>query len=243
MGRKSCFYQPPFYVARPGAEVHAYPEQWATVGFEGLRVVLFVNLPQRFFGSAFELELHDVDVAVCLQHEVHTSLGGVIFHLGIESHQLEDNEKHVLVVQFAVADKFVGGVGKETLQAAEEGIGLSGFYLTYKLLYLERCLYLVEAGVERHQELDEPFFHFPVGEAEAVESEPWVVLLNREVSALEDDGQWVFVAIDAVQHVGVGFCMGHLLQVVVVAFQQFHQIGGGARLRTNSCRTPACRRC
>ena len=62
MGRKSCFYQPPFYVARPGAEVHAYPEQWATVGFEGLRVVLFVNLPQRFFGSAFELELHDVDV-------------------------------------------------------------------------------------------------------------------------------------------------------------------------------------
>ena len=116
MGRKSCFYQPPFYVARPGAEVHAYPEQWATVGFEGLRVVLFVNLPQRFFGSAFELELHDVDVAVCLQHEVHTSLGGVIFHLGIESHQLEDNEKHVLVVQFAVADKFVGGVGKETLQ-------------------------------------------------------------------------------------------------------------------------------
>ena len=40
-----------------------------------------------------------------------------------------------------VADKFVGGVGKETLQAAEEGIGLSGFYLTYKLLYLERCLY------------------------------------------------------------------------------------------------------
>ena len=96
MGRKSCFYQPPFYVARPGAEVHAYPEQWATVGFEGLRVVLFVNLPQRFFGSAFELELHDVDVAVCLQHEVHTSLGGVIFHLGIESHQLEDNEKHVI---------------------------------------------------------------------------------------------------------------------------------------------------
>ena len=65
--------------------------------------MLFVNLPQRFFGSAFELELHDVDVAVCLQHEVHTSLGGVIFHLGIESHQLEDNEKHVLVVQFAVA--------------------------------------------------------------------------------------------------------------------------------------------
>ena len=84
MGRKSCFYQPPFYVARPGAEVHAYPEQWATVGFEGLRVVFFVNLPQRFFGSAFELELHDVDVAVCLQHEI-DHLDGKVFveHLSL----------------------------------------------------------------------------------------------------------------------------------------------------------------
>lgn len=133
-------------------------------------------------------------------------------------------------MQFQVAHQLVGRVGKEALQATEEGVGLAGTYLLNKLLYLERSLYLVEAGIIRYEELDEPLFHLPVWEAEAIKPELLVVVLYRKISALEDDWQRFFVTVDAVQHIGVSFGMRHVLQVVVVALQQFHQVGGRACL-------------
>ena len=125
-------------------------------------------LGDGLFSGAFQLEFNHVDVVRSFYHEVNPSFGRMIFCLGIETYQFEDDEEHVLVVPFQLACQFVGSIGKESLQTFEKGFRLSGAYLTYKFLYLKRRFYLRETGVERYQELDKPFLYFPVGKSEAV---------------------------------------------------------------------------
>ena len=46
-----------------------------------------------------------------------------------------------------------------------------------------------------------------------------------------DDGDGIVRSgVDAVQHVGVGLGVGHVVQVVIRSFQQLHQVSGRARL-------------
>lgn len=65
----------------------------------------------------------------------------MILHIGIEPDKLEDDKQNILVMPFQITDQLVRGIGKETLQAAEEGIGLAAFDLADKFAYLERGLY------------------------------------------------------------------------------------------------------
>lgn len=73
---------------------------------KGVGVMLFFYLGDGLFGSAFQFELHHVDVVRSFYHEVNPSFGRMIFCLGIETYQFEDNEEHVLVVPFQLARSF-----------------------------------------------------------------------------------------------------------------------------------------
>ena len=79
-----------------------------------------------------------------MQYKVYPALRSVILRFYIETHQFENDEEHILIVQLQFFHQFVGSIGKETLQAAEESIGLSSLYFLYKLLYFKRCFNLVE---------------------------------------------------------------------------------------------------
>ena len=67
-------HQPAVDVARLAAEVDAHAEDPARVRDEGAGIVFVLNLPQGLFGGAVQLELHDVDEAVGLQHQVDAPL-------------------------------------------------------------------------------------------------------------------------------------------------------------------------
>ena len=62
----------------------------------------------------------------------------MVFCFYIEPNQFEDDEQDVLVVYFQIANQFVGSVSKETLQAGEESLRITGFNLLYEMDDLER---------------------------------------------------------------------------------------------------------
>ena len=52
-----------------------------------------------------------------MQNEVYAAPAGVILHFDIETYQLKDDEKYILVMQFLFTDNLVCSVCKEALQA------------------------------------------------------------------------------------------------------------------------------
>lgn len=64
--------------------------------------MLFVDLAQGFFGSAFQLELHHINIVRGLHDKVNATFRSVVFRLRVESQKFEDNEKHVLIVAFQI---------------------------------------------------------------------------------------------------------------------------------------------
>lgn len=94
------FFDVPGFVA----EIDADLEQLPGVGLERASVMLFLDLPQRFFRRFFHLEFHHVDVLVGLHHEVDPSFRGVILlHLHVEPDETEPDEQHVLVMDFQIS--------------------------------------------------------------------------------------------------------------------------------------------
>ena len=75
--------------------------------------MLFFYLGDGLFGSAFQFELHHVDVLLGLKDKVNAALGGMVLHLRIEAHQLEHNEQHVLIMKLQLAGKFVRRISEE----------------------------------------------------------------------------------------------------------------------------------
>ena len=88
----------------------------------------------------------------------------MIFGLYIEAYQLEDNEQYILEVHFQVADKFVGGIGKEALQAAEESVVIALTHFADKHLNFKRRFHLIRICIERQQETNKTFFYFTIRE-------------------------------------------------------------------------------
>ena len=77
--------------------------------------MLVIYLLQGFFGRTIQFKFHDINEFVCLQDKIDAPFACMIFHFGIEADQFKDNEKHILVMQFLIANHFVGGISKETL--------------------------------------------------------------------------------------------------------------------------------
>ena len=119
-------------------EIDPYPEQRPCVGSERQSVLLVLDLLQCLFRRTVQFELHNIDVAVGLQHQVDASARSMVFCFYIEPNQFEDDEQDVLVVYFQIANQFVGSVGKETLQADEESLRITRFNLLYEMDDLER---------------------------------------------------------------------------------------------------------
>ena len=109
-----------------------------------------MDLLQGLFGTAIQFKFHDVNVIVSFQHEIHTSLGSVILDFRVKTYQLEDDEKHVLIVPFLFTDQLVRSIGQKTFQSIEKGIQLPCTYFTNEFLYFKWSFYLVEPGVKRH---------------------------------------------------------------------------------------------
>ena len=78
--------------------------------------MLVVDLLQGILGTAIQFKLHDIDIIFGLQHEIHATLGSVILYFRVKTYQLEDNEKHVLIMPFLFADQFVRSIGQEAFQ-------------------------------------------------------------------------------------------------------------------------------
>ena len=182
-------YHPTLDIARSITEIHPYLEYLAAVRCKRQCVLLVVNLLQSLFRSAVQFEFHYINVLVGLQYKVYPALRSVILRFYIETHQFENDEEHILIVQLQFFHQFVGSIGKETLQAAEESIGLSSLYFLYKLLYFKRCFNLVETCIVRYEESNKTFFHLTIGKAETINSKTFIIPLYREITALENYGQ------------------------------------------------------
>ena len=142
------FNNPPLYPPDFVAEVDTDLIEGSSVGGKGGSIAFLIDLADGFFGSAVQLELHDVDVAVGLHYHVYATVGRAVFCLSVEAQQLEDDEEHVLVVPFQVACQLVGCVGKEALEAAHEGVGVAAFHFMDKVDNLESRIGLRCVGVE-----------------------------------------------------------------------------------------------
>ena len=111
--------------------------------------MLFIDLLQRFFGCAVQLELHDIDEFVRLENQINATGTCVVFRLHVETYKLEDDKEYILIVQFQVTNQFIGSIGEEALQTAEESITVSRFYLVDKLPDLKRSSHCIGIGIER----------------------------------------------------------------------------------------------
>ena len=92
--------------------------------------MLVMDLLQSFLGTTIQFKLHDVDILLGFQHEIHASLGSVVLDFRVETDQFEDDEKHVLIMPFLLADQFVRSIGQEAFQSIKKGLQLSCTYFT-----------------------------------------------------------------------------------------------------------------
>ena len=80
-------------------------------------------------------------------------------------------------------------------------------------------------------ELKEPFFHFPVREAQFIYARLRYIALDGQVTALVDYRYRIGRrSINAVKNIGGRLLVGHPVQVVLVLLQQFDQVGRRACL-------------
>ena len=107
------------------AEIHPDAEHTPGIGGKRVGITAFGNLAERLFGCAVQLKFHHVDEAVGLKHQVYPTAGSVIFHPGVETHEAENDEKYILIMQLQVADQLVRRTGHKAPQAAEERLGIA----------------------------------------------------------------------------------------------------------------------
>jgi len=88
-------------------------------------------------GSAVKLELHHIAELGSLDHKVNAAFTRVALRLGVESHQLEEQPQHILVVVLQITEEFVRCVGEECAQALDELDGIAGTDVLNEITYLE----------------------------------------------------------------------------------------------------------
>ena len=121
------FFNYPFFnITGFRTEIYSYFKEFPFIHLERKSVMLVIYLLQCFFCRTVQFKFHDIDEFVCLQDKVDASFACMIFHFGIEADQFKNDEKHVLVMQFLIANHFVGGICKEALQATEERTVIAG---------------------------------------------------------------------------------------------------------------------
>lgn len=96
-------YNPLLNVSRLVTEVHANLEQLPAVLLERLCIAFLVNLRHGLLGGTVQLEFHHIDETVRLQHQVNASVRGVTFCIDIETQELVNDEKHILIMKFKIA--------------------------------------------------------------------------------------------------------------------------------------------
>ena len=136
--------------------------------------------------------------------------------IDVEPQQFVNDEKHILIVKFKIAHQLVRGIRKETAQTLEESVNVSGTQLHHELLYFERSLHFVEAGIERYQKLDETLFYLSIREAETIKAELLVITLYGEIPTLKNHRNGVFVTIDAIQNISVSLNVRHAFQIIMI---------------------------
>ena len=155
----------------------------------------------------------------------------MIFHLRIQTNQAENDEQHILVMQFQIAGQFIGRVGKEGLETLEKGVHVALTDLTYETLDLESGIHHVDRGIIGQQVFDKPLFYLSVREAQRIESKFRIVGLNCQITALIDHRNGIVRGgVDAVQDACAGLRVRHIIKVIFRPFQQLHQIGRCTRL-------------
>ena len=102
---------------------------------------------------------------------------------------------------FLFADQFVRSVSQKAFQSIEKGIQLPCLDLVDKFLNFKWSLNFVESGVKRHQKIDKTLFHLFVWESKAIKSKTFIIAFYREVPALENHGDGLFVTVNAIQYV------------------------------------------
>ena len=143
MFKDSCLHpllQIPLNVPLLTAEIRANQSNLLAACEERLGVVFLLDLSHRLFGSAVVFELENIDVIGCLDGHIYATVGGVIFRLCVESAEVAQDEKDVLVVVFSVLDEVVRNVCEERLEAGHETANVTGFHFFYKTAYLKASL-------------------------------------------------------------------------------------------------------
>ena len=181
-----------------------FVDRTAVLG-ERFGVAFCADLRQSLFRAAVQLEFHDVYVVLCLENQINPSAAGMVFHLYVEPHQLENDVKNVLVTRHDFFHETLDLVGR---------------------------LADAHGSVVGQQEPEEPLFHLPVGEAQRVVLKHPVIPLDGQVTALVDDGDGIRGSrVDVVQYRLTGDDVLQFLDRVVVQFEQLDQIRRRSRFK------------
>ena len=132
--------------------------------------MLLVYLTQGFLSGTIQFELHDIGEMIGLQYQVHTPLGSVIFHMGIETEYSKNNEKNVLIVTFHIKPgcQIVGNACKESGETPEERLIIDSFFLEDKLQDFEIFFFVCLPVIKRLLVFDETFLHLTVWKPKAI---------------------------------------------------------------------------
>ena len=157
---------------------------FASVRLIRYQVTFIINLLQGLFCRAVQFELEDVNVFRGLHYGVRTAFSTFHFRLRELAHQLEDKVEHYLIVTFGLCVQFVGEVGKEGLQAGEEGVVIACTQFLHKLTDIKSLVAVRHRSVVWYQKVDKTIADFVVGELQQVIAKLLVVVLNGEITTL-----------------------------------------------------------
>ena len=225
------FHYPLVDVPGLAAEVHTYAVNFTAVLCEREGVLFILYLFKCILCAPVQLELHDIYIAVGLQHQVYPASRCMVFHFRVQPRQSEHYEKDVLVMQLDVLRQLVRAVRQERLQTFHEAVDVARFDVGYEVPDRESAPRLLQWSVIRKEELEEPFFHFPVREAQFIYARLRDIALDGQVTALVNHRYRIGRRrIDAVKDIGGRLLVRHPVQVVLMFLQQFDQIGRSPRL-------------
>ena len=116
-----------------------------------------------------------------------------------------------VTIRLQTGNRFVWGVGKETLQTTD----------------FKRRLRSADMGIIGQQVFDKTLFHFHIRETKPIYTKFRIIPLDRQVAALVNHRDRIRIdRIHAVKRIRLGLFMRQTVQIILITFQEFNQIGG-----------------
>ncbi len=161
----SLYYLPLVDTPFLSRKVQTHLEQLTRIGGKWLGIAFLLYLLQGDVGTLVDLQLEDVDVFFRLHQDVHSSIGGMAFHLYIKTKQGKEHIHRIVEIQLLVAHQGIVAISEEGLQTVHEAFCVTCPNLPNEIGDVECRLVFLFGCVKRHQILDKALSHFPIGKS------------------------------------------------------------------------------